>query len=413
MKLLYKILTTLLFILNSKFTIAQTKAMKIGEKMPNIIVSNVFNSSINSIDLTKQNGKIIILDFWNTYCSSCISGLAKMDSLQKKYNDQIVIIPVATQSKEVVTKFWRTNHITKKLNLPTLFEDTTLKKLFPHNGVPYLIWINKNGIFQAATNSEYINEKEIQAVLKGNISNWIQVPLQSKIDLDEKLLKFEKANTKAYYSAFTNYLSNKAKTDFKYTIDSVKRTIRIICINGTIQTLYHLSLSDLPELQYPKMQTYNINDKSKLKYDKSYGYKTKWDAENKYCYELFWPLDSSLNIEKAFQKMRSDLDAYFGYRSEIIPIKTDAFILVRTNKGPIITEQKSSGRLLIAKLIETLNQDSFLPFFRNGLTNSSSSYIQFDSTKSHSMSELRTILSENGIILKKINNKVNHFLLND
>jgi thiol-disulfide isomerase/thioredoxin len=40
-------------------------------------------------ELIYFNGKLMILDFWATWCGACISKFPKLDSLQKKYADKL------------------------------------------------------------------------------------------------------------------------------------------------------------------------------------------------------------------------------------------------------------------------------------------------------------------------------------
>lgn len=44
-------------------------------------------------------GRVVVLDFWATWCGPCIAASPKLDSLQKKYRDDLVVIGVAGQSR--------------------------------------------------------------------------------------------------------------------------------------------------------------------------------------------------------------------------------------------------------------------------------------------------------------------------
>lgn len=47
------------------------------------------------INLSDYKGKIIILDFWATWCGPCRKGIPDLVSLQKSYKDKLVVIGIS------------------------------------------------------------------------------------------------------------------------------------------------------------------------------------------------------------------------------------------------------------------------------------------------------------------------------
>ena len=82
--------------------------------------------------LEKFKGKLVILDFWATWCKPCIAMMPVMDSLQQQFADRVQIIPVTYQSGSEVKRFFesyqRSGH--KIPALQGITGDTTLRKLF-------------------------------------------------------------------------------------------------------------------------------------------------------------------------------------------------------------------------------------------------------------------------------------------
>ncbi len=66
-----------------------SQEVKIGGHVPDITLQNIININQQNFRLSDFKGKLIILDFWGIYCSSCIAAFPKLDSLQTKYNDKI------------------------------------------------------------------------------------------------------------------------------------------------------------------------------------------------------------------------------------------------------------------------------------------------------------------------------------
>ena len=61
----------------------------------------------NLINLADYKGKIVIVDFWATWCPPCRKGIPDLIDLKKKYGNDLVIIGVSvdTDSKDEVVPF--------------------------------------------------------------------------------------------------------------------------------------------------------------------------------------------------------------------------------------------------------------------------------------------------------------------
>jgi len=84
----------LLLITNLSFNLnAQSKTKKVSGKAPEFTMKSFEGEVINSEDL---KGKVILLEFWDTYCSPCIKLMPDFEKLTAKYknNDNVVIISV-------------------------------------------------------------------------------------------------------------------------------------------------------------------------------------------------------------------------------------------------------------------------------------------------------------------------------
>lgn len=84
--LLKKILLALLFGL-AVFT-AQA-ALKVGDALPDLASFQLEGALPPSL-----KGKIVIVDFWASWCLPCAESFPVMDELQKKYGDRVVILAV-------------------------------------------------------------------------------------------------------------------------------------------------------------------------------------------------------------------------------------------------------------------------------------------------------------------------------
>ena len=65
----------LLLVATSTMVFGQTKPLKIGDAIPATVWTTplqVVNAPQKTTTLSADKGKLILLDFWNTWCSSCL-----------------------------------------------------------------------------------------------------------------------------------------------------------------------------------------------------------------------------------------------------------------------------------------------------------------------------------------------------
>lgn len=177
MKLKYCLLVILWPVLNSCGQNASTpKPLNIGDTIPYIILTDVVNFPVSKIQLSNLKGKVIVLDFWATWCGSCIKKLPMVDSVQRKFKDSIQIILVNSitgtgDTKEKVLSFFNKKIVPnqKSFTVPIAPEDTLLRQLFPHTYLPHYVWIDANGKVIGITSSEGFTNENILASLNGCI----------------------------------------------------------------------------------------------------------------------------------------------------------------------------------------------------------------------------------------------------
>ena len=114
------------------------------KKLKNIEFKNKFNEIIK---LNDYRGKLVILNFWATWCAPCrkeMPYLDKLQSINKLENLKIFPINVGKEKIEKAEKFFLELKIK---NLDIYFDDDTAKlaNLFSLRGIPTSVIINKNG----------------------------------------------------------------------------------------------------------------------------------------------------------------------------------------------------------------------------------------------------------------------------
>tara|TARA_Y100000816_G_C25900207_1_gene469608 strand:+ start:26 stop:535 length:510 start_codon:yes stop_codon:yes gene_type:complete len=98
------------------------------------------------IDLEDFSGKLILINFWATWCAPCKEEMPSLDLLQKnKKLNNLKIFPINIGQDKVdkAEKFFKDLGIK---NLELYFDNSVnLAKKFTLRGIPTSIFINKNG----------------------------------------------------------------------------------------------------------------------------------------------------------------------------------------------------------------------------------------------------------------------------
>ena len=116
-------------------------------KNPKIYEEVVFRDSNNyDVNLADFKGKLLILNFWATWCAPCIEEMPSLDDLQSNSNfDNLKIFPINIGQEN----FSKSDSFFKKLGIQKLdiYFDApiTLAKKFSLRGVPTTILFNKKG----------------------------------------------------------------------------------------------------------------------------------------------------------------------------------------------------------------------------------------------------------------------------
>ena len=99
---------------------------------------------LQDINLSNNKGKIMILNFWATWCAPCKKEMPSLEKLAQNYPDlNIFPINLETPNKKRTSNFYKELEI---VNLDIFFDpDFNLPKKFKMRGLPTTILIDKKG----------------------------------------------------------------------------------------------------------------------------------------------------------------------------------------------------------------------------------------------------------------------------
>ncbi len=295
---------------------AKAQALKVGDTIPPELWSmplNVINhpEGKETITLSEHKDKLIILDFWATWCAPCIAMLPKQDSLQKQFKDKIQIIPVTYQTEAEVSTFMEkfTKRTGKKNSLPKVVGDNVFRVAFPHTYLPHYVWIDAEGKVIAITGHEEIKADKISNLLETKGSNLTlkEDPTPVAYSKDYPLYINGNGGTGEgllYHSLLQGYSPGLPPG---YNIVRDSSYSRIVARNLPLDWLLRLSHGEEGFLGRNRVVR-DVRDPEKLASKLSGKAYQEWLENNAISYEIMIPAyrDSELH-----ELMRQDLRKYF------------------------------------------------------------------------------------------------------
>lgn len=344
------------------FLKGNAQELKIGDKVPDFILGKIINHPTESLKFSEIKSRLIILDYWSISCTPCVTGLPKMDSLQKKFGNSILILPVTILDENPIRSFWSRNKYTNSTSLPTVVNDTLRTKWFPNSGtgVPFEVWILDGKIF-ALTGSEQVNEKEISDVLANRNKHWAN-RIKPRYDIQKPLVSptafLGKTPERLFYSVITS--AKQAAGNFVTNLnDTARKFTRGCFINFPISRLYvnaYASMqSDMEKLNidwlnYANRNIFEVKNLNKYRHSREHQmrnsyYYDDWLLENTFCYEAVLPANFS---RKQFgYYMIADLNKFFNLYGRIEKRNTECWILTMKQGVTKVKDKLSQSYLKI------------------------------------------------------------------
>jgi uncharacterized protein (TIGR03435 family) len=186
MKILLKasVLLCLWFRSVSAFSQFITKAApKIGSQPPPLELSQIVQGpNLNDISWDKLKGKVVVLEFWATWCGPCIKAIPHLNDLAEQFkNKPVIFLSISDDNLDRLKQFLQRRPIKSWLTLDGPFSPT--KAALGIVGIPTTFIIDKSGAIVAITHPAKLDAKHLEEILAGKLCS-LSVP---KPDTDEDI----------------------------------------------------------------------------------------------------------------------------------------------------------------------------------------------------------------------------------
>ncbi len=314
-----KILPLTIFFYLSSFAQTELVGLKVGDKVPNTLLSHIYKYKQGTAQLSDFKGKLIILDFWSTYCGPCLEALPVLSDMQREFKDRIIVLPVTSQAKEIMADCLNSKPSLKNVSLPFIYADKVLGKLFPYTSVPHDVIIGADGKVEAITDVDFITKENVASILNGKHP---YMPFQKTIkNLDIRKPFFLDSTGQQliqYHFMIAANLEGNVSTSGVWGRTTDKNgkmsATRIFAANIALLNLYRLALYKHNGSTIGFSNNRFVIDMADSNKFWSKDGSPDWFKKNSYCVDLIVPPAMS---SKIFDCLREELDRYFDVHSQL------------------------------------------------------------------------------------------------
>jgi thiol-disulfide isomerase/thioredoxin len=303
----------------------------IGDTLPDLWLGMLYDSD-EQLKLSNFEDKLIILDFWNTSCGSCIRAMPKLDSIQKKFKNRLQILTVTENSKEEVSKLFSKVKI-RKPSLPMLVSDRLLHRYFPHTTVPHHVWIDNKRIIRYITDGYNTNIRNIEDFFRSKAPK-LHFKNEQR-DFDVRQLLISEAGDSflkklQMYSTITGIMDAYGGNGYFINYDTINQQAGLKIINAPLLFLYKAAFGGLRKNRFADNRiVVNIQAPDKLLYSSDSFQNDQWKSKNLFCYESRIAIGREKEL---YTIMQDNLKLLFPYDVKVEKRPMMCYVLKRTSK---------------------------------------------------------------------------------
>jgi len=115
-----------------------------------------------TIDFNEYKGKVILVNYWATWCPPCVAEMPSIQKLYNDYGDKIVFLIIASDTPEKVKPYLLKN----KYSFPVYYEKSNALAEFQTSSIPTTYIISKEGeIVVSETGAKNWNSKATRKII--------------------------------------------------------------------------------------------------------------------------------------------------------------------------------------------------------------------------------------------------------
>ena len=157
----------ILFCLAAALSYAQSGGgiLRVGDRPPSLDFKSYGSDEV--IDWASLKGRVVVIEFWATWCPPCIKNIPHLNTLANEFRKEAVtFISVTYETEKMVGRFLKEHPLETIIGLD---DDFAMFKSYRAWGIPMTVIVNKNGVIAAVIHPDNLSESVINDVLRGRV----------------------------------------------------------------------------------------------------------------------------------------------------------------------------------------------------------------------------------------------------
>ena len=138
--------------------------VKVGDRRPPLEFRFLSGAKAPSWDAMK--GRVVVLDFWATWCAPCVSSIPKMNQLHREFAKDATFVSVTYEPEPHVRQFLKEHPIDGDVGID---EALATFKGFQAWGIPVVYLFDRQGKLVSAVHPDNLTSAVISAVARGEV----------------------------------------------------------------------------------------------------------------------------------------------------------------------------------------------------------------------------------------------------
>ncbi|MBE9600295.1 TlpA disulfide reductase family protein [Pedobacter sp. MC2016-24] len=313
----------------------------------NMVLGKMINYSSKTAKFSDFKGKLLILDFWATWCSPCVDELQRLNAFQKKFGNKIAVVGVDGTYRDETAEKAAKYFAYKKFIFPSVVEDNILGRMFPFQTLSTKVWISENGKILAITDGDQVTEQNISQYFRTKTLN-LKEKVEKDVLEDTSVSKRDENSVGdiAYQSIIIKQYDMGGGTEADYY--SFRPGMMKLYKSKCVLFSHYLDILSMHRQYFPYMNPNYmfIETKDSIYRPLHYFEEVKngiqpsyeWnDNGNNYFYDVKFSSPGMLDSLFYRKQMLEDFNKAFKFKARIIKKKIPSWIIVKSGNGPVVS----------------------------------------------------------------------------
>lgn len=144
-----------------------TQQQRLEPEEPEVALENATFTDFdgNTVSLSDFEGKVVMIDFWETWCKPCLSSFPTMDEVVQEYPDDFIVLAVTpgfSDTQEDAEEFTEDN----EYNFVYLLDDQKIHQKLGVEGIPFKVYIDAEGNYIKTEMGSYGSQEDYRQLTK-------------------------------------------------------------------------------------------------------------------------------------------------------------------------------------------------------------------------------------------------------